>query len=430
MAECDVIVLLIAFRRSSNAILVPFLRQDNNLKGIIGPQFSKLQHLYKLYIQNNNLEGGVEAMQLLSSLRRVNVEHNQLTGTLPFDMGKLKKLEEVRMGQNQLGGHIPSSLFRSESLLRLDLHGNDFTGELEVHQASILQYLYLFDNSMSGELDPNVFCNVADTLIDLRLNNNSFAGKLPGISCRMEQLELLSLAQNSFTGPIHDTMGDVVFPSLKEIHLFENKLLSTIPGSIFSPVNLTAVLLGYNELTGTLSTDLVGDARNLAHFYVNSNKLSGKLDDFAGSTGMGSLKKLRMEFNKFSGTIPKLNQKKTLELLYLYNNSFTGTLDNIVGFDNLRKLKVSNNTFEGDLSPELGTLKNLEVLSLNGNKFKGIVPTQLQQLTALSELRIEHNDISGVVPQGVCDLRKSSLTRLVSDCGGKKVSCSCCSECF
>jgi len=122
---------------------------------------------------------------------------------------------------------------------------------------------------------------------------------------------------------------------------------------------------------------------------------------------------------------------KTIELLYLYNNSLSGTLDNLGSGVNLRKLKVSNNSLVGEIISELGDLRKLEILSLNGNNFVGTLPTELQKLTALKELQVEYNDISGAVPQGVCDLRKSFLEKLVSDCGGKRpeVSCSCCTEC-
>ncbi|KAL7549090.1 hypothetical protein ACHAWF_012362, partial [Thalassiosira exigua] len=222
---------------------------NNNLEGTVGPEIGHLQHLRKLYLGNNMLSGGIEAIQWLSSLKRVNLDNNQLTGTIPYDTGKLKHLEDVRMGENRLNGNIPSSLLRSHSLTRLDLHENELTGELVVHEASILKYLHLYSNNLTGELLPSDFCYVSKSMVDLRLNNNSFTGKIPELNCTMEELELLSLAHNALTGHIHSTLGDQT-PRLREIHLYENNLLSTIPDSIFRPENLSAVLLGNNALTG------------------------------------------------------------------------------------------------------------------------------------------------------------------------------------
>mmetsp|Transcript_18192 Transcript_18192/g.39315 ORF Transcript_18192/g.39315 Transcript_18192/m.39315 type:complete len:893 (-) Transcript_18192:619-3297(-) len=359
---------------------------NNKLEGIIGPEFGRLQNLHKLYLENNRLKGGVEAVAYLSALKRVNLENNQLRGTLPYDLGKEKHLEEVRMGKNQLHGSIPSSLLRSHSLTKLDLHDNEFTGELEIHRALSLKYLYLYNNKLSGTLLPSSLCSVSTTLIDLRLNNNSFVGKIPNLNCTMERLELLSLAQNELTGPIHSTLGKQ-FPMLRELHLYENRLISTIPNSIFRPENLTALLLGNNALTGSLTADMVNDVRNLAHLYLNNNKMGGKLDNFAEASNLVSLKKLRLEYNNFSGSIPKMNMMETIELLYLYNNSLTGTLDNLGSGVNLRKLKASNNSLEGEIPSKLGDLTRLEVLSLNGNNLVGTIPTELQGLTALKELR-------------------------------------------
>jgi hypothetical protein len=104
---------------------------------------------------------------------------------------------------------------------------------------------------LSGDLPPGALCNVSTSLIDLRLNNNSFTGQIPDIGCTMQKLELFSLAQNNLTGYIYDSLGKKM-PRLREIHLYENMLLSTIPDSLFRPENLTSVLLGNNALTGEL----------------------------------------------------------------------------------------------------------------------------------------------------------------------------------
>lgn len=223
--------------------------QNNVLTGTIGTEFGRLQHLRKLYLENNGLRGGVEAVPWLASLRRVNLENNQLSGTVPYDLGKLNLLEEVRMGKNRLRGTIPSSLLRSPTLTRLDLHGNDLSGELVIGNVSILEFLYLYDNRLSGQLVTSHLCSVSDSLVDLRLSNNSFVGEIPNVGCTMERLELMSLAQNELTGPIHDALGKNL-PRMRELHLYENKLISTIPRSIFQPENLTALLLGNNALTG------------------------------------------------------------------------------------------------------------------------------------------------------------------------------------
>ena len=85
--------------------------QNNNLEGMIVPELGRLQHLRKLYLHNNNLMGGAEAMQWMTSLKRINVENNDLTGTLPYDIGKLHHLEE--------GESVPRSYDCVDELIRV-----------------------------------------------------------------------------------------------------------------------------------------------------------------------------------------------------------------------------------------------------------------------------------------------------------------------
>ena len=410
----------------------------NTLGGTIDQQFSQLTHLRELYLNWNDFEGKLDVnmtngltklkvlslghnsltgkledsfLQDLTSLENLSLEFNKLTGMLPSALGKIKTLQHIRIGGNALHGKIPPSLLKN---------------------LPNLQRLWLQENRLTGSIPSNVFCDVSSSMVDLRLQNNSFVGEIPNLECTMEKLELLSMASNELEGPLPTNFGDH-FPSLKELHLYDNQLTSTIPSSIFNPVNISAVLLGMNELTGTLSDSMIQEGNNLVHLYLNANKLGGTLEQFAQTKGLRSLKKLRLEYNKFSGAIPRLDLFPDLELFFAYNNSLlTSGLDNLSSSVALKKLKLSNCSITGEIPTTLGSLTSLEVLDLDGNRLTGTVPSEMQQLTALEELRLEVNDLSGVVPPEVCDLRSSQLTTFISDCKGEwsGVGCSCCTECF
>ena len=184
------------------------------------------------------------------------------------------------MGLNQFYGHIPESLLSSTALRRLEIHGNQLSGELVIPQSSSLEYLHLYDNNLSGQLPPSTLCHLLKSLIDIRLNNNSFVGNIPDLNCAMERLELLTLGQNMFTGPIPNTLGEST-PRLREIHLHENKLVSTIPHTLFLPENLTSVLLGNNELTGTCIGRVYGSCsrRNNTHTLSSRQLMHAKNRD-------------------------------------------------------------------------------------------------------------------------------------------------------
>ena len=411
---------------------------SNNLEGTIDTYFSKFTHLRELYLNKNaffgrldvNMTNGLEKLKVLSlghnsltgevedrflenlvSIENLSLEYNKLTGTIPTVLGSMVSLQHIRLGGNSMHGEIPSSL---------------------EYGLPNLQRLWLQENDLSGAIPSDIFCDASSTLVDLRLQNNSFSGNIPDVNCTMEKLELLSMASNNLKGSIPNDFGDH-FPSMKELHLYNNQLTSTIPASIFRPENLTAVLLGMNQLNGTLGGSMFQEATNLEYLYLNANHLSGALDNFSNTEGLQSLKKLRLEYNNFSGSIPQLSEFQSLELFYAYNNSLlTSGLDNLGSCVNLKKLKLSNCSFSEEIPTTLGLLQNLEILHLSGNHLTGTVPSELQKLTSLEELHLEANDLSGAIPFEVCNLRDSQLISFVSDCAGEwsGVACSCCTECF
>ncbi len=44
----------------------------------------------------------------LAELQRLDLKHNQLTGSIPATFGSLTKLELIYLGNNSLTGNIPS----------------------------------------------------------------------------------------------------------------------------------------------------------------------------------------------------------------------------------------------------------------------------------------------------------------------------------
>lgn len=75
----------------------------------------------------------------------------------------------------------------------------------ELYQLTRLQDIVLSNSSMTGPLTENVrFLNT--TLTELSLNDNSFSGPLPTALDFLENLELLFLNGNSFTGTISDVV--------------------------------------------------------------------------------------------------------------------------------------------------------------------------------------------------------------------------------
>lgn len=80
--------------------------------------------------------------------------YNQLTGSIPTQLGSLKKLNVLALQSNQLTGAIPASLGDVGTLMRLDLSFNRLFGSIpmKIADAPLLEVLDIRNNSLSGNV--------------------------------------------------------------------------------------------------------------------------------------------------------------------------------------------------------------------------------------------------------------------------------------
>lgn len=78
--------------------------------------------------------------------------YNKLSGSIPTQLGSLKKITVLALQYNQLSGAIPASLGDIDTLTRLDLSFNDLFGPVPVKLAGapLLEVLDIRNNSFSG----------------------------------------------------------------------------------------------------------------------------------------------------------------------------------------------------------------------------------------------------------------------------------------
>ena len=115
----------------------------------------------RLFLRDNNLTGTIPAeLGNLASLWRLILDRNNLTGTIPAELGNLASLRQLSLVSNSLSGAIPPELGSLANLSRLYLHNNDLTGELPSELGSLaVSRLYLHNNNLTGEL-PASFLNM------------------------------------------------------------------------------------------------------------------------------------------------------------------------------------------------------------------------------------------------------------------------------
>ena len=154
---------------------------------------------------------------------------------------------------------------------------------------------------------------------------------------------------------------------------------------------VSLVILGYNQLSGTIPPEL-GQLAHLEWLSLDGNQLSGTIPAALGNR-LANLKELHLGSNQLSGTIPAaLGNLANLQYLFLHDNQLSGSIPTTLGnLANLRDLGLSDNQLSGSIPAALGNLTSLEYLTLDGNQLSGSIPAQLGNLTSLKTLTIDND---------------------------------------
>lgn len=104
---------------------------SNNLTGTIPDEIGNLEALWILNVPYNQLTGEIPAsIGKLTRLRGLYLYRNQLTGNIPPELGNMKQLAYCYLDDNQLTGTVPETLGNLTELEYMDFGGNMLSGDL------------------------------------------------------------------------------------------------------------------------------------------------------------------------------------------------------------------------------------------------------------------------------------------------------------
>ena len=390
---------------NDDGLVIELDLEENNLTGTIAPELGNLSNLHSLWLDKNQLAGSIPPeLGNLSNIVNLDLDSNQLTGPIPPELGNLSNVKRLELEDNKLTGTIPAELGNLPQVEDLELARNQLTGliPVELGNLSTLTDLYLEGNQLSGSIPPEL--GNLHNLQALTLGRNQLTGTVPQELCDLTALSYIELEGNQLTGAIPPELCGSPDKIVQETGQGDREVLVEFYNATGGPQwENNGNWLSDEALRDWhgVSTDQNGRVTQL---YLASNNLTGAIPP--GLANLPALNDLALWGNQLTGPIPpELGNSPNLQGLTLDQNQLTGTIPSELGnLANLVGLNLVSNQLTGPIPPELGNLSNLQSLHLYSNQLVGSVPPELGNLSKLRFLLLDEKQLPDGLPMALCKL--------------------------
>jgi len=394
----------------TNGLLTELVLVDNNLTGSIPPELGDLRDLAILRLNGNQLTGIIPSeLGNLKKLYFLNLAGNQLSGPIPLELTTMERLSDLYLGQNQLTGTIPPQLASLQQLTVLAIGNNQLTGTIPVEITTLenLTSLSLSSNKLTGTI-PSEIGNLT-RLERVNIGTTQMTGPIPEEFTNLGALRKLWVWEMPLTGA--DILQLAKMDQLDYLALVDNQWPEGIPSEIGEITPLTEWRgRSFNEIPSTIPPEL-GNLVNLQELNLAGSQLTGIIPSELGN--LVNLTELSLSGTQLTGTIPpELGNLVNLKKLRLGGSQLIGSIPNeLIRLRNLEELTLSG-TLTGTIPPELGNLVNLKGLTLGGNQLTGAIPPSVGNLRDLEELRLGRNNLTGEVPPELGNLTNIEILNM------------------
>jgi len=191
-------------------------------------------------------------------VKSINLSDSGLVGTIDPLFGELGTLEEVQLQNNELQGTIPDEMNHMESLSTFivdnnpDLSGSpDFLCDVEV---------FSFVNTKIPQDLCSSYLNLKKVLIGLGVSEAELVDESHcnwyGVTCHSgtTDAQKISFSKSSLVGTIDPSVGKL--KTLETLHVNQNSIYGTIPSTVGNMISLKELRFWSNSLTGTIPTQM------------------------------------------------------------------------------------------------------------------------------------------------------------------------------
>ncbi|KAG6490437.1 hypothetical protein ZIOFF_051733 [Zingiber officinale] len=226
---------------------------ENNLIGEIPKTFGRLCNLWMLDLSLNNIIG--ELANLLddlsncpqgAALSSLSIADNNMSGSIPSNLGLLAHLQELDLSSNSLQGHF-RAMFQDYTNSK-PCHDNN----LQCARGPMGSYRPKDKILITAKGSTYEYIIILSLVTSIDLSHNNLSGEIPNELMMLRDLHFLSLSNNHLTGTIPENIADLT--ELFSLDLSMNNLTGTIPSNLSALNFLSHLNLSFNNLSGRIPT--------------------------------------------------------------------------------------------------------------------------------------------------------------------------------
>ncbi|OAD21982.1 receptor protein kinase-like protein, partial [Candidatus Thiomargarita nelsonii] len=132
-------------------------------------------HVRAIEVRDNQLSGSIPSeLGNLSNLLLLILSNNQLSGSIPWEFGNLSQLEGLFLNNNQLSGSIPAELANMIDLWNMGMSNNQLSGSFRI------LFIHLDNNELCGNI-PLSLMKLETTDLNLSLGYNHLTASSPAL---------------------------------------------------------------------------------------------------------------------------------------------------------------------------------------------------------------------------------------------------------